>query len=67
MTTQNFPIGTVKSNVDAVDNVGTIFSRDCPEYHITTPNGNELYVLVNHFKSQSGGGGSKRQRQYGPD
>lgn len=63
MTTQNFPIGTVKSNVDAVDNVGTIFSRDCPEYHITTPNGNELYVLVNHFKSQSGGGGSKRQRQ----
>lgn len=63
MTTHGFPIGTIRSNVDAEDSDGEIFSRDCPEYQITTPNGNEIYVLVNHFKSQSGGGGSKRKRQ----
>lgn len=63
MTTTNFPIGTIRSNVDAVDNTGTIFSRDCPEYQVTTPNGNTIYILVNHLKSQSGGGGQKRRRQ----
>ena len=63
MTTTNFPIGPIRSNVDATDNTGIIFSRDCPEYQVTTPNGNQVYVLVNHLKSQSGGGGQKRQRQ----
>ncbi len=63
MTTNNFPVGTIRSNVDAEDTTGIIFSRDCPEYQITTPNGNTVYVLINHFKSQSGGGGAKRKRQ----
>jgi endonuclease/exonuclease/phosphatase family metal-dependent hydrolase len=40
-----------------------IFSRDCPQYEIETPTGNTIHVLVNHFKSQSGGGGAKRKRQ----
>ena len=29
-----------------------IFSRDCAEYEIRTPNGNTLLLLVNHFKSK---------------
>lgn len=63
MTTSNFPIGTIQSNVDATDRTGKIFSRDCPEYEVSTPNGNTIYILINHFKSQSGGGGAKRTRQ----
>jgi endonuclease/exonuclease/phosphatase family metal-dependent hydrolase len=43
--------------------VGQVFSRDCPQYEVRAPNGTVLHVLVNHFKSQSGGGGQKRQRQ----
>jgi endonuclease/exonuclease/phosphatase family metal-dependent hydrolase len=63
MTAENIAIESIKSNVDTVDNVGTIFSRDCPQYKVRTPGGTEVHILVNHFKSQSGGGGIKRQRQ----
>ena len=63
MTRNNFEIDTIRSNVDTEDNVGIVFSRDCPEYNIKTPSGTNVYVLVNHFKSQSGGGGTKRKRQ----
>jgi endonuclease/exonuclease/phosphatase family metal-dependent hydrolase len=63
MTANNFEIESIRSNVDAEDEIGTIFSRDCPQYQVRTPNGTVINVLVNHFKSQSGGGGSKRRRQ----
>ena len=63
MTKSGFPIRAIRSNVDAEDAEGTIFSRDCCEYAVGTPSGAVLKVLVNHFKSQSGGGGSKRERQ----
>jgi endonuclease/exonuclease/phosphatase family metal-dependent hydrolase len=63
MTRAGFPIGRIRSNVDAEDSDGEIFSRDCCEYEVTTPNGTRLNVLVNHFKSQSGGGGPRRLRQ----
>lgn len=63
MTRSNFQIESIVSNVDAVDAVGTIFSRDCPQYEIRTPSGTTVHVLLNHFKSQSGGGGAKRRRQ----
>ena len=63
MTRDNFEIESIRSNVDAEDAVGTIFSRDCPQYEVHTPNGGEVHVLVNHLKSQSGGGGAKRRRQ----
>lgn len=62
-TTDSIEIDTIRSNVDTVDSVGTVFSRDCPEYDIVTDGGTHITVLVNHFKSQSGGGGSKRKRQ----
>ncbi|MDP5238189.1 endonuclease/exonuclease/phosphatase family protein [Uliginosibacterium sp. 31-16] len=32
-----------------------IFARDCPEYELALPNGQSLWLLVNHFKSQGPG------------
>ncbi|NJK87878.1 MAG: endonuclease/exonuclease/phosphatase family protein [Bacteroidales bacterium] len=65
MTRENFAINSIHSNVDTRDNTGIVFSRDCAQYEVATPGGNTVYVLVNHFKSQSGGGGDKRKRQAG--
>jgi endonuclease/exonuclease/phosphatase family metal-dependent hydrolase len=63
LTRAGFEIDSICSNVDNKDAIGTIFSRDCPQYEIRTPGGTAIHVLVNHFKSQSGGGGPKRKRQ----
>lgn len=63
MTGNNFKIESIRSNVDTEDETGIVFSRDCPQYEIRTAGGLVVHVLVNHFKSQSGGGGPKRQRQ----
>ena len=63
MTRAGFEIESIHSNVDKVDDEGTIFSRDCAQYEVRTPTGVVIHVLVNHFKSQSGGGGPKRKRQ----
>lgn len=63
MTRAGFKIESICSHVDTEDAAGTVFSRDCPNYEIRTPNGTVIHVLVNHFKSQSGGGGAKRKRQ----
>jgi endonuclease/exonuclease/phosphatase family metal-dependent hydrolase len=63
LTRAGFKIESICSNVDTTDNVGEVFSRDCPQYSIRTPSGALIHVLVNHFKSQSGGGGDKRRRQ----
>ena len=63
LTRKNFEILSIHSNVDLEDSVGQVFSRDCAQYEIRTPNGTTVHVLVNHFKSQSGGGGTQRQRQ----
>lgn len=52
-----FPIGQMQSRVDDTDANGQpIFSRDCPQFEISTPAGNRLLVLVNHFKSKGYGG-----------
>ena len=63
MTKADFPIKRITSNVDREDAIGEIFSRDCPQFEVDTPSGGVIHVLVNHFKSQSGGGGNKRKRQ----
>lgn len=63
MTKAGFEIRSIVSNVDATDATGTIFSRGCPQYEVDTPSGTTLRVLVNHFKSRSGGGSDKRKRQ----
>lgn len=61
-----FPIGSMRSHVDDLKPDGfPIFSRDCPEYEITTPTGNKVVLLPNHFKSKFGGNNptSKAKRQ----
>jgi endonuclease/exonuclease/phosphatase family metal-dependent hydrolase len=63
MTRTGFPIGAIHSHVDFEDDVGPVFSRDCAQYAVSTPSGTVVHVLVNHFKSQSGGGGELRLRQ----
>ncbi len=64
---QPYSIAHMVSHVDDRDDKGQIFSRDCAEYSVTLPNGNgnRLLLLVNHFKSQSGGAetAEKRRRQ----
>lgn len=63
MTKSGFEIGNIRSHVDDEDAKGQIFSRDCADYEVLIPGAAPLHVLVNHFKSQSGGGGDKRKRQ----
>ncbi|MEL6451598.1 MAG: endonuclease/exonuclease/phosphatase family protein [Pseudomonadota bacterium] len=55
-TRDGYPIGHVLSHADDLKADGfPIFSRDCPEYEVTTPSGQKLIVLGNHFKSKFGG------------
>ena len=63
MTKTDFDILRLRSHVDDEDDEGTVFSRDCADYEVQIPDGSTLHVLVNHFKSQSGGGGEQRKRQ----
>jgi endonuclease/exonuclease/phosphatase family metal-dependent hydrolase len=65
MARSGFEIASIRSHVDDTDQLGTIFSRDCPDYTITTPTGKRLVVLVNHLKSKGFGTktAEKRERQ----
>jgi endonuclease/exonuclease/phosphatase family metal-dependent hydrolase len=62
-----YSILEMRSHVDDEDAQGEIFSRDCPEYLVRTTQGNNLWVLVNHFKSKGFGSQSdsnaRRARQ----
>ena len=63
----DFRIVRMLSHVDDTDDKGIIFSRDCPEYEIETPQGHRLLVMINHFKSKGFGSpaasSAKRLRQ----
>jgi endonuclease/exonuclease/phosphatase family metal-dependent hydrolase len=67
MTKAGNEIVSIRSHVDDEDELGRVFSRDCPEYTITTPTGQRLVVLVNHLKSKGFGPASSsnqlRERQ----
>jgi endonuclease/exonuclease/phosphatase family metal-dependent hydrolase len=66
MTTGEVEIVSMRSNVDDPDPGAPgehLFSRDCAEYQCRLPGGAVVWVLLNHLKSQSGGGGPKRARQ----
>jgi endonuclease/exonuclease/phosphatase family metal-dependent hydrolase len=67
LTKPGFDIVNVRPHVDDTDGQGLIFSRDCPEFSITTPSGETVVVLVNHLKSKGFGGqassNAKRKRQ----
>jgi endonuclease/exonuclease/phosphatase family metal-dependent hydrolase len=64
LSRNGYTIGTMRSHVDDRDNQGRrIFSRDCPEFAVTTPQGNEVLVLVNHFKSKGYGPPAESDRR----
>ncbi len=65
LTKDDYEIVRIRSHIDDRDADGIVFSRDCPEYTITTPTGQRLVVLVNHFKSKGYGSktAEKRKRQ----
>lgn len=56
MTKGGFEIFGMYSHVHDLKPDGRpIFSRDCPEYEVLTPNGEQIWILPNHFKSKFGG------------
>ncbi len=55
LTKKGFPIRRIVSHVDDVDDGRLVFGRDCPEFTVSTPGGNEIIVLVNHLKSKGYG------------
>jgi endonuclease/exonuclease/phosphatase family metal-dependent hydrolase len=66
LTSPQVEILSMRSNVDVPDPGAPgehLFSRDCAQYQCRLLSGATVWVLVNHFKSQSGGGGPKRARQ----
>ncbi len=64
-TATGFPIGAVTSHVDLRMPNGRdpLFSRDCPDYVVTTPSGVRLHVLPNHLKSKFNDDPDKRAAQ----
>lgn len=55
LTKAGFGIGMMRSHVDEKFGDQPLFSRDCPEFAVTTPGGNVIWVLPNHLKSKFGG------------
>ncbi|TFF39914.1 endonuclease/exonuclease/phosphatase family protein [Pseudomonas sp. RIT623] len=50
-----YPIVTIRSHVDDRHDGKLVFSRDCPEYVVALPSGEQLVICPNHFKSKRGG------------
>lgn len=64
MTKPGFAIGDMRSHIhDRNDTGKPIFSRDCPEFAVTTPGGERVWVLPNHFKSKYGGNDQRSQNR----
>lgn len=56
MTKAGFEIGLMRSHIHDLKADGEpVYSRDCPEYAVTTPGGETIWFLPNHFKSKFGG------------
>ncbi len=63
MTREGYDIRSLRSHVDDEEDGTRIFSRDCPEFEVTTPSNNRLTVLVNHFKSKGFGSQADNDRK----
>lgn len=63
LSKDRFPIGKMRSHVDDEKDGNRVFSRDCAEYELLTPDKGSLLLMVNHFKSKRGGGDAKRKLQ----
>jgi endonuclease/exonuclease/phosphatase family metal-dependent hydrolase len=62
MTRSGYHIGLMKSHIHDLNGDGEpVFSRDCPEYCVTTPDGSQIWILPNHFKSKFGGNDPRSQ------
>lgn len=55
MTKKGFSIGAIRSHIHLLKNGKPVFSRDSPEYCVTTPAGESFWIIPNHFKSKFGG------------
>ncbi|MCF1710039.1 endonuclease/exonuclease/phosphatase family protein [Tabrizicola sp. J26] len=55
MTRAGYDIGLMRSHVGAGGRNHEVFSRDCPEYAVHTPRGEQIWCLLNHFKSKGYG------------
>ena len=56
MTRDGYAIEHMRSHVDdRLPDGGLTFSRDCPQYEISTPRGRRVVLLLNHFKSKGYG------------
>ena len=64
MTRAGYGIGLMRSHVHDIGSTKKpVFSRDCPEYCIETPDGEYIWVLPNHFKSKFGGNNAASQNK----
>jgi len=69
MASGDYRLVQIRTHVFDTDGQGTVFSRDCCEYHVETPLGTRIVLLANHFKSKgysSPGdptGAKRRERQ----
>jgi endonuclease/exonuclease/phosphatase family metal-dependent hydrolase len=52
MIAAGYDLVQLRTHIFDADSQGSIFSRDCCEFHIETPGKNRLVVLANHFKSK---------------
>jgi endonuclease/exonuclease/phosphatase family metal-dependent hydrolase len=64
-TRKSFAIKSMVSHIDDTDQDGLIFSRDCAEYHVSTSSGNDLVLLINHFKSKGYGAQQDNDKKRG--
>jgi endonuclease/exonuclease/phosphatase family metal-dependent hydrolase len=55
LTRKGVTIEAVRSHVDDKVGKSTVFSRDCPEFHLRLASGERLVVLANHLKSKGFG------------
>lgn len=56
-----YPIAGMRSHVDVAVGGERVFSRDCPEYVIALPTGQQVVVIPNHLKSKRGGNDATAQ------
>lgn len=55
LTAAGYDIGLMRSHVNEGRPARPVFSRDCPEFQVTTPAGERIWVLPCHFKSKGYG------------
>jgi len=64
MINSDYEFGPMYSHIhDRNESGNAIFSRDCPEFSIKTPNGETIWLLVNHFKSKGYGSPASNNRR----